>query len=204
VRLAIAVPSRLRGLGIERVLAVTVLAVLGWIGALAMGEAWPVARTLLWSRATGWLAVAALLLSLTATPLGRALGWLRARPLGVAKVRRGLGITAACCGALHGAVAFWGWLHGEAALLLTWPHLRAGLVALGILVVLLATSFPRLNARLRFRYWKELHRLAYVAALLVLQHLLLSPFASRTWTLALFGAAFIFGWLRLLPLGKDP
>jgi DMSO/TMAO reductase YedYZ heme-binding membrane subunit len=53
-------------------------------------------------------------------------------------------------------------------------------------------------ALLRLRGWKQLHRLAYVAALLVLQHMLLSPFASRTGTLLLLGAGLLLVALKLL------
>ena len=51
---------------------------------------------------------------------------------------------------------------------------------------------------------EELHRLAYLVALLVLQHMLLGPFASRLWTLVIFGAVGLYGLLRLLPRRGAP
>jgi DMSO/TMAO reductase YedYZ heme-binding membrane subunit len=64
---------------------------------------------------------------------------------------------------------------------------------------MLATSFPPLVRRLRVRLWKPLHRLGYLVAILALDHVLLSPFAPRAITLALFALFFAFGLLRLLP-----
>ena len=54
--------------------------------------------------------------------------------------------------------------------------------------------------------FRELHRLAFVAALGVLQHLLLSTFASRELVLGLFGTTLLLGLLRWLPVArrKDP
>jgi sulfoxide reductase heme-binding subunit YedZ len=85
------------------------------------------------------------------------------------------------------------------SLLFGWPHLRAGLLALCVLVALLLSSFPSLVRLLGLRTWKELHRLAYVAALLVLQHVLLAPFAPRATVLLLFALAAGVGLLRWLP-----
>jgi DMSO/TMAO reductase YedYZ heme-binding membrane subunit len=67
-----------------------------------------------------------------------------------------------------------------------------------LLLVLLATSFARVIALLRLRFFRELHRLAYVAPLLVLQHVLLAPFAPRSLALALVAATFVLGLGRCL------
>jgi DMSO/TMAO reductase YedYZ heme-binding membrane subunit len=67
-------------------------------------------------------------------------------------------------------------------------QLIAGLSALAVLTLLLLTSFAAVITRLRLRYWKELHRLSYAAALLVAQHVLLAPFAGRWLALALLAA----------------
>ncbi|HVZ34967.1 MAG TPA: ferric reductase-like transmembrane domain-containing protein, partial [Polyangiaceae bacterium] len=111
--------------------------------------------------------------------------------------RRLLGMTSAWLALLHAGIALRTEL-ADVPALLSWPHLRAGAAALAILCALLLTSFPTLVVRLRFRLWQELHRLVYAAALLALQHLLLAPFAPRLFTLALFAATFLFGFLRWL------
>ena len=59
-----------------------------------------------------------------------------------------------------------------------------------ILLALWATSYPRVVRALRVRLWKPLHGLAFVAALLALQHALLAPMGEKAWVLALLG---VFG-----------
>jgi DMSO/TMAO reductase YedYZ heme-binding membrane subunit len=165
----------------------------------AMGERWPPARELLAARGTGWVALAALLLSLCATPLGR-LGARLERGAEFAAampvLRRALGIASAWLALLHAGVSWLGTLRFAMLPLWTWPHLRAGLVALCVLLVLLLTSFGAVVVRLRLGFWKQLHALSYVAALLVLQHTLLSPFAPRALLLATFCAVFVLGLAR--------
>jgi sulfoxide reductase heme-binding subunit YedZ len=173
------------------------------VGLAAAREAWPVAGELTLARGTGWLALVLLLASLCITPLARL--WARcfatSRPSGGARDawRRALGMLAAWLALLHAGLAFAGLPAGSAEMLIAWPHLRAGLSALVLLLVLLATSFGAVIRRLRLSLWRELHRLVYVAALLVLQHMLLSPFAPRALTLGLFGAALLLALLRFLP-----
>jgi sulfoxide reductase heme-binding subunit YedZ len=172
------------------------------VGLAAAREAWPVARELTLARGTGWLALVLLLASLCTTPLARL--WARfatRRFSGAASNawRRAFGMLAAWLALLHAGLAFAGLPAGSAEMLIAWPHLRAGLCALVLLLVLLATSFGAVIRRLRLSLWRELHRLVYVAALLVLQHMLLSPFAPRALTLGLFGAALLLALLRFLP-----
>ena len=114
-------------------------------------------------------------------------------------LRRAFGIAAACLALLHAATALGGYLQFDWTAFLAFSYLRVALVALIILFAMLVTSFPSLVKRLRLRAWKPLHRLGYLVALLVLEHLLLSPFAPRVTTLALFGSLFAVGLLRLLP-----
>jgi DMSO/TMAO reductase YedYZ heme-binding membrane subunit len=79
------------------------------------------------------------------------------------------------------------------------PYRRAGVVAALLLALLLLTSYPRVVRALRIRLWKELHRLAYVVALLVVHHLALAPFAPKR---AVFVGAALFALLwstRFLP-----
>lgn len=143
------------------------LALLGvWAAPLDYGPE----RDLLLIRATGLLALAALLLSLSVSPIARV--W----PLGSAAAwRRRFGLAAALFGALHAT-----WVattaHLETPLqLLTEPQLRAGAAALLILLPLALTSSPR---RIPTRAWKPLHRLSYAAGALALLHLALAPRAS--------------------------
>jgi len=193
-------PSDLRQRAARRVALPALLALAG-VAALAMSEHWAVARELVLARGSGWIALCALLLSLCVTPLARALARLQrsvAASPSVALTRRALGMTAAWLASLHALVALAGTLRGDLAAVPSSAHLRAGLTALAILLVLLLTSFSRVVAGLRLRFWKELHRLAYPAGLFALQHVLLSPFAPRALTLAVFGAALLVSLLRLL------
>jgi sulfoxide reductase heme-binding subunit YedZ len=179
---------------------------LGLVAWLAARASWAVAQTLLFTRGSGWLALSALLLSLSCTPAGRIFARFGfSRMPAVAVLRRALGMGAAWLALLHAATALARTLHWNWAATWHWPHLRAGLTALAVLVVLLATSFNAVIARLRLTFFKELHRLAYVAALLALQHVLLSPFAARGLALALFAGVFLLGFARFLrPPGPPP
>lgn len=165
----------------------------------------------LWSiRASGWLAAAALVLALSATPLGRLGARIatgerrRAFVVLVPKLRRALGITSACLAIVHAVVAATTWLRPQLALIWEWAHLRAGLVALVILVLMLLTSFPPIVRALRVRWWKELHRLGYLAAVLVLLHLLGSAFAARGIVIAVFAWLIAAGVLRALRQPVQP
>lgn len=169
--------------------------------ALGFTRSWGFERELFWLRASGWCALGALLLSLSASPLG-----LLVRAFGphVPAFRRALGISAAASATLHGALALRSYLAASLPHLLDHPWMRGGVAAWAILLALWITSSPRIVARLRVRAWKPLHRLAYVAALFALQHTLLSPMAPRAWVLGLFGAALVLGALRLLRFARRP
>jgi DMSO/TMAO reductase YedYZ heme-binding membrane subunit len=78
-------------------------------------------------------------------------------------------------------------------------HLRFGLGALSVLMLLGATSFPRVVARLHLRSWKELHRLVYVAWLCCLLHACLSPYAFMPGVLAMALLFVVASLSRLLP-----
>ena len=197
---AAASPPRPRRIAAASTSAAAVLALAGVVG-LAAAERWQVARELVLSRGTGWLALSTLLLSLSVNPLGRVasrLAHIGVTMPGLGVTRRALGMTSAWLAFLHAGLALATTLRGNWAAVLSWPHLHAGLAALSVLVLLLATSFRAVVVRLRLSFFKELHRLGYVAALLALQHVLLSPFAPRTLTLLLFGAAFLLGLARFL------
>jgi sulfoxide reductase heme-binding subunit YedZ len=197
------VSDRRRSLAARVVLGLSVAA-LAVVGLLlrSQGGSWDPTRVLWLARGTGWTAAGALLLSLSATPAGVLVARLRPRANlspWFATFRRAFGIAAALLAMLHAVTILSTYLRGAWAAVLSFSYLRAGLMALLILTAMLFTSFPSLVKRLRVRLWKPLHRLGYLAALLVLVHLLLSPYAPRALTLGLFGALFALGLLRLLP-----
>lgn len=151
------------------------------------------------ARASGLLACVVLLAALSINPLSALVPSWRGPSARAKAVRRRLGISAACFALAHAAVAFVGRLGAQPSALLQTSHLYAGMGALGILLLLLLTSYPRLVRTLRLTAWKEFHRLSYLAVLLVVQHVLLSPFADRRLVLALGGAVLgLFGARVLL------
>lgn len=163
---------------------------------VAAGEHYAAARELWLVRASGYTALGALLAALAVTPLLRVLG--RAPPL-LLGLRRGFGISAAAFAGVHASLVLLGAPFSPLWHLMWKPQYRSGLIAASILGLLALTSFPRLVSGLGVRLWKNLHRLAYLGVLLVLQHLLLSPFASRRVVLGVAGVVLLLGLLRLWP-----
>ena len=117
---------------------------------------------------TGRYALLLLVLCLACTPLKTLLGW-----QGVIKVRPALGLYAFLYAAIHflilsgldyqfNFVLLFADLRGK---LYVWVGVAAGL----ILLALAATSFRRTMQRLG-KNWKRLHRLIYLASLLVILH----------------------------------
>ena len=117
---------------------------------------------------TGRYALVLLVLCLACTPLKTLLGW-----QGVIKVRRALGLYAFLYVAIHflilsgldyqfNFVLLFADLRGK---LYVWVGVAAGL----ILLALAATSFRWTMQRLG-KNWKRLHRLIYLASLLVILH----------------------------------
>ncbi|MEM9071836.1 MAG: ferric reductase-like transmembrane domain-containing protein [Myxococcota bacterium] len=161
----------------RRALAVGVaaFALAGGVALAGRGE-WDSARW--FAQATGWAAALCLLGTIAMTPLGsRGARW-----------RRPLGITSALLATAHFALAFGGPLQAAWTPLWTWPYLRAGLLALALLLALLTTSFSTVLKRFRVKHWKTLHRLSYAVAILVVQHLFGTPAASRVWVLVFLAA----------------
>ncbi len=137
-------------------------------------------------RCTGWLAAILLTASLTVTPLVRLRASRGAARPRLLAARRWLGIVAASLALAHGAVALFTYLQPEPwSALRENPWLRSGALAAVLLAALLATSFPVVVRGARVVLWKPLHRLVYVAPVLVVHHLLLAPFAPRAWVLTL-------------------
>ena len=184
--------ARMRAARLVGALAIGALALVAILAAL---DPWSAARPLQLARGSGWVACGALLIALAATPLARlvrtlstrarsAQAWVIPAPV----LRRAFGMGAAWLGAAHALAALLGPLDGEPRALLQTSQLLAGASALAVLALLLLTSFERVIQALRLREWKALHRLAYVAALLVAQHVLLAPFPRRALALGLLAA----------------
>ena len=121
-----------------------------------------------------WAAVAFLYISLLATPLIQVVPglpvWFRVIYI---KARRATGVSAFFFAALHASIVFFVFMGGWSGLAgLPLQYLTAtglGFVALVILWLLAATSMD-VMVRMLGRKWKMLHRLVYVAAVLILIH----------------------------------
>jgi DMSO/TMAO reductase YedYZ heme-binding membrane subunit len=174
--------------------------------AFASFEAWLPARELVLARGSGYAALAMLLAALSVSPLARVFP--RTRATATPALRRLLGMTAAWLALAHAGASLWGGFARPLLALWTFPHLRAGALALLILGLLLLTSYGRVLAvfssgtdphasKLSPRTFRELHFLSYPSAWLVLLHLLSSPFAPRSLTLLLLSFVTLLGILRL-------
>lgn len=167
--------------------------------AYAFSDAYAPVRALRLVSASGWLAGSLLALVLCASPLQQLLRRMgRTRPSWLTATRRSLGIAAASCGLIHGACALVA-VPGVSALLLSVAWLRAGLLTLCILLTLFATSYDVVVRRLRLHHWKELHRLVYPAAIVLLFHVLLGPFGSPAIEVIFVTSICVLLLLRLWP-----
>jgi sulfoxide reductase heme-binding subunit YedZ len=168
--------------------------------AYALSDAYAPVSVLRFASATGWLAGSLLALALCVTPLQHVWSrWGRSRPSWLGALRRSFGIAAASCSVLHGGFALF-MLPGVSALLFSIAWLRAGLLALCILMTLFVTSFDPVLRRLRLQHWKELHRLVYPAAFLLAMHVILGPFGSPAIEVSFFSFLGLLLALRLWPL----
>jgi methionine sulfoxide reductase heme-binding subunit len=117
---------------------------------------------------TGLWAIRLLLLSLAITPLRQVLRW-----PALANLRRMIGVAAFAYGALH--LSFFAAdkrfeLNVVANEILLRHNLAIGAWALFLLLLLAATSTDAMMRRMGGKEWQTLHRVAYVAALLVCIH----------------------------------
>ncbi len=130
-------------------------------------------------------AITCLYLALLATPLTRIFTFLPYRGLYI-KARRAIGVSACYFALLHGSIAFFLQLGGFSSLsLLSDRYLLAislSFTALVILILMASTSFDVMVQKLGFKSWKILHRLVYLAATLILIHVLLigSDFSNHS------------------------
>jgi DMSO/TMAO reductase YedYZ heme-binding membrane subunit len=141
-------------------------------------------------------AIILLYITLLISPLYAALPHLPYKPV-VVKSRQALGVSAFGFGLIHSSLAFWGLLGGfEGIWFLSDRYIQAisiSFAGLVILALLALTSIPPIMAKMG-AWWKRIHRLVYVAALLLLIHLLLlgSSFSDlSTWIPQVFLAAVI-------------
>lgn len=120
-------------------------------------------------------AVVFLYLALLASPLYKAFPTFPFKPVYI-KARRALGVSAFLFGALHGSVVFFKLLNGFRGLaFLNGKPLLAiifSVFALLILLILTVTSLDPLVKKLG-RLWKPIHRLVYLAGILIVIHALL-------------------------------
>lgn len=120
-------------------------------------------------RSTGMLGLVFMTLSLVITPLRRLTGW---APL--IGVRRNLGVYGFLYILAHFLIFFW-WDRGHSLASLyeeitSREYLWYGFGALVIMAPLAITSFDSMVTRLGPKWWKRLHRLAYVAVLAGMIH----------------------------------
>ncbi|QRN82485.1 ferric reductase-like transmembrane domain-containing protein [Chloroflexota bacterium] len=121
---------------------------------------------------TGKIAVVFLVLTLAITPIRRLFHF----PL-IRHVRKPLGLYAAFYAVLHFLIFVW-WDYGLDFGLIwaeieTKPFIIIGLIALLILLALSVTSFRILQRKIG-KGWVRLHRLTYLAGILVIAHFLLA------------------------------
>ena len=118
----------------------------------------------------GFTAAAVLAVTLALTPV-RVL-FPRWRPAAVVqRHRRFIGVSAFAYAAMHVTMHFI-YEGGFATFTTDWrkPFILVGLVAFGILALLAVTSFHGVVRWLGARRWKAVHRLVYLAAMLVIYH----------------------------------
>jgi methionine sulfoxide reductase heme-binding subunit len=145
----------------------------------------------------GELGLQFLLASLAITPLRRFLG------LNLIRFRRALGLLAFAYVSLH--LVAWAWLDmglrwsEMAADLVKRPYVILGMIGFLALVPLAATSTNAAIRAMGPQAWGRLHRLAYVAILAGILHLVL---LSKVWTIEVLvyaGLAIALLALRLVP-----
>lgn len=149
---------------------------------------------------TGRWALNLLVLSLACTPVYVLTGW-----PAIVRVRKSLGLYAFAYAALH--LSIFAWLDFG----LDWPLIAqevagrrfiwVGLGAFVILVPLALTSTRGWMRRLG-RWWKRLHRLAYLAAGLAVWHFLWAVKADRREPIVYGGVLAVLLVLRLPPVQK--
>jgi sulfoxide reductase heme-binding subunit YedZ len=116
-------------------------------------------------RHSGQWAIRFLVLSLAMSPLYYLFGWKAAL-----KLRKPAGLWAFAFAVLHFRLFFADYTWGK---ITVQTYYWLGLAAISILAILAATSFTW-SQRLLKKWWKRLHRLVYVAGLIVVLHSILA------------------------------
>lgn len=115
-----------------------------------------------------------------------------------ARFGRNTGIASGLAAILHAVLSTTVYLDNHWMMPLTMPYLRSGVLGLGVFVLLLAASIKPLAKRVGWR----VQALATVCPLWRRYSpppSALRPFASRTWTLALYGIGASVSLIRLIP-----
>lgn len=161
-----------------------------------------VQRDLFACQLSGYAALGYLAASLCSGPI-----WILLSRLGYhverefsARFSRNAGIAAALAAILHTVIALTTYLQYDWLVALQIPYLQWGGLSLLVLFVLLVGSFKPLMGLIRWKLWKPLFRLSFLAALLTLPHVFYAPFSSGWIVLALYCLAIIVSLLRWLPL----
>jgi sulfoxide reductase heme-binding subunit YedZ len=149
----------------------------------------------------GTTALRSLLLALAITPLFRLSGW---QP--VMTLRRAAGLWAFAYAALHLSVYFGLDLALSLPALVKdiakRPFILFGMAAFLLLLPLAVTSTRGWVKRLGARNWQRLHRLAYVAPVAVIVHIMLFAKGTPLWPWYYAGALALLLGLRLVPLQR--
>lgn len=154
---------------------------------------------------SGYAALGYLALSLCAGPLLRIVGFAGiaiAKELS-AQLSRNAGIASALAAGLHTVIALITYLKQDWLVVFQIHYLQWGAAALFVLIVLLIGSYKPLMGFARWKLWKPLFRLSFLAAGLTLLHILYAPFASRPLTIGLFAAAIVISLIRWIPERKS-
>jgi DMSO/TMAO reductase YedYZ heme-binding membrane subunit len=169
-------------------------------------DSYYIERELLVCQISGYMTLGFLAVSLLSTPVVRILGWcgVAVEPAFTARWGRNTGIASGLAAILHALLSITVYLDNHWMLALTMPYLRSGLLGLGVFLLLLSASIKPLAKRVGWRIWAPLYRLSFVAALFALHHLLYAPFASRSWTLILYGIGAGLSLIRLIPKRSTP
>ena len=179
-----------------------IITMAAWLiaGLYAQTHTYDVERILWFCRLTGYIPLGLLFASLSVNPARKIASRMGLSTKRLSPYRRSLGITAFGSAMAHACISCIQYF-GDAPwfMPLLEPFLRLGVLTLGIMAILWLTSFPKLIRAMRIKTWRELHWLAYAAALTSILHVVLSPFAPVRDFLLAVAVWLVFSLLRLVP-----
>lgn len=175
-----------------------------WIVVAFRAGGYYVQRDIFVAQLSGYAALGYLGLSLCSGPLLRAASWfgMQVNREFSARLSRNAGIASALAAILHTTIVLMTYLRFDWWSVLFIPYLRWGGLSLILLLILLVASYKPLMTLVRWKLWKPLFRLSFLAAIFTLPHLLYAPFSSRPIVLVLYGTATVLWLLRCLPERK--